>query len=549
MKKNILKNYFLTNPKQVGDLFSKIYNLIKVQDNTPRCVKKYSKNDYSDIVANYNIIPEDPCDDINRAAKIIETFISGSVNWKSTNLLYNVGAPVNTYALIANAIALDANVYNINDGLSGNMLAAERAVVEMMADLAGIDKDKIAGLFTFGGTATNLYAMKIGLSKAIPETRTFGLYGHKIKIFITEDAHFSHIRSADWLGVGSNNVEIISPDLHTRASLIEDAERKIKKAINDGYVIPTIIINGGTTYSHTIDTIKKFVELRDKIVIDYKLSYKPHIHVDAVIGWAWLVFSNYNFKENPLLLDADTLNSIQSQSERISEIKLADSWGVDFHKGVGACPINSSLFIVNKSEDLNYISRKLDPNIKTHQLATDFSHFSPVDYTLETSRSGGSCLSALMMLQTEGLNGIRYHLSQLVCAVNKLAILFKENNSTALIHEKTFGYVLMVRLYPPKLDSSFLNKEIENATDEVMQMIEKVNAYNKNFFSFDLKERMSRNDDFEYSFSGEFLQTKSGKNLSALKFYPTSPNFSESDVKHIYETIIKQKAIFDDQYE
>jgi hypothetical protein len=56
---------------------------------------------------------------------------------------------------------------------------------------------------------------------------------------------------------------------------------------------------------------------------------------------------------------------------------------------------------------------------------------------------------------TEGLNGIRYHLSGLVCAVNKLATLFKKNNSVALIHKETSGYVLMVRLYPPGLDSSF----------------------------------------------------------------------------------------------
>lgn len=548
MRKSIKKTIgklFLDNPKEVGKLFYQIYKKIDIGNNIPRLIKQYSKDDYWSIVEKYNSIPENPNNDTERVRKIIETFIAGAVNWKSDKLLYNVGAPVNTYSLIANAIALDANVYNINDGLSGNMLAAERSVIEIMAVLAGVERKKIAGLFTFGGTATNMYAMKVGLSKAAPDTRTLGIYNHKIKFFITEDAHFSHLRSADWLGVGSNNVEIISPDLYTRKSLIEDAEIKIRKAVNGGFIVPTIIINGGTTYDHAIDAIKDFVDLRDRLVDEYNLNYKPHIHVDSVIGWAWLAFNNYNFNENLLLIDTGILDILQEQSKQISEIRFADSWGIDFHKGVGACPIDSSLFIVNKSEDLNFISRKLDPNIKIHQLATNFSFFSPIDYTLETSRAGGSCLSALVMLQTEGLNGIRFHLAQLISAVNQLAVLFRQNNSIAIMNNKVRGYVLMIRLYPQGINKSILDKEIKEESNEIKETIKKINKYNKDFFLLDLKERISKNIDFEYSFSAEFFPTKSGIGLSGLKFYPTSPYFSKVNVKHIYETILNQKIIFD----
>jgi len=544
MKKNQLSKLFLSEPGAIADLFSVIYKDIKFGDGS-RYFKKTSENDFWKAVSLYNSIPEESVTDKTKVVNIISTFLTGAVNWKSKKLLYNVGAPVSTYALIANAIALDTNVYNINDGLSGNMLAAERAVVESLGNLAGLDTKKIAGLFTFGGTATNLYAMKIGLSKALPDTRTKGIFNKKIKFFITEDAHFSHLRSADWLGIGSDNVEIIKPDFLSRKSLITDAEFKITKAIEAGFTVPTIIINGGTTYSHTIDNIKGFVEMRDRIFETYKLSYKPHIHVDSVIGWAWLVFKEYDFQINQLSIDSAIIDALKRQTTSIAEIKLADSWGIDFHKGVGACPIDSSLIMINQSDDLNYISRKLDPSIKTHQLATDFSFSSPVDYTLETSRSGGSSLSALMMLQTSGLNGIRIHLSNLVSAVNALSKLFKEDSDTMVMNYENNNYVLMLRLYPPNRSKDDFNIEIEDTGDKIKERIRKNNEYNKSFFSFDLATRISLNNDFEYSFSAEYLQSKSGSNLSALKFYPTSPSFSVDDVRHIYETIRSQKKKFD----
>ena len=32
---------------------------------------------------------------------------------------------------------------------------------------------------------------------------------------------------------------------------------------------------------------------RDNLVREFELDYTPHIHADAVIGWAWSVFNNF----------------------------------------------------------------------------------------------------------------------------------------------------------------------------------------------------------------------------------------------------------------
>lgn len=42
------------------------------------------------------------------------------------------------------------------------------------------------------------------------------------------------------------------------------------------------------------------VTLRNELVQEFSLPYCPHIHADAVIGWAWSVFTDYPFEVNPL---------------------------------------------------------------------------------------------------------------------------------------------------------------------------------------------------------------------------------------------------------
>ncbi|MDO8515131.1 MAG: hypothetical protein Q7S14_01400 [bacterium] len=257
------------------------------------------------------------------------------------------------------------------------------------------------------------------------------------------------------------------------------------------------------------------------------------------------MYKGYDFEKNDLNIDVNTLERIKKQYARISEIKLADSWGIDFHKGVGGCPIDSSLFMINSVDDVFYLSRKLDPSVKIHQLANEFSLFSPVDYTLETSRSGGASFSALTMFHTEGINGLRIHLAQLIGNVRLLEERLNEIKGFSVINAPANGFVVMVRIYPPTINEDSLNDELLSNSEIIKQKINTINKYVKDFFTYDLETRMSENKSFEYSFSSECLSTISGASLSALKFYPTSPHFSEKEVDIIVDVLKKQKVLFD----
>src|SRR6188508_3379402 len=63
------------------------------------------------------------------------------------------------------------SMYNPNlcsDESGRGFSEAEVKVAAMTAELIGYDPEKAGGLFTFGGTGTLLYGLKLGLEKAVP---------------------------------------------------------------------------------------------------------------------------------------------------------------------------------------------------------------------------------------------------------------------------------------------------------------------------------------------------------------------------------------------
>lgn len=513
------------------------------QTNGPRILDVKSKNSV-DITKEFSNFPEYGGKINTVYKKIVSNFFVNIPRWRHPQLQYNIGTAVNSAACAVYALALDENIYNINDGLAGNSLLAERAVSNILSDLANLDKRGV-GLFTFGGTATNYYATKIGLKKACPDSGKKGT-PKNIRIFVTEDAHFSHTVSADWLGIGTDNVVVIKANKN-RTSNIYDAEKKLRAELTNGNIVSSIILNGGTTYGHVIDDVLSFVKLRDKLVKEFSLIYIPHIHFDSVIGWAWLVFKDYDFVKNELNIDKISLKNIQEQYNRISQVKYADSWGVDFHKGIGGCPVDCSIVMINNISDLNFISKKEESEISMHQIASEFSLNSPADYTLETSRSGGAPLAALAALYTLGKKGFQRNLANLVeQSIYTKKLISSFSDMTVCHEEDSYGFVTMARLYPPKLVNDKRRMiEMQSDSKKSLEFINEVNGYMKEFFIWDHDHRMAKGLGVEYSFSSGYIKLNQGVKISGIKLYPVSPHFNKKHAKQAVKDIVSQKKYFD----
>src|SRR5262249_13763190 len=129
-----------------------------------------------------------------------------------------------------------------------------------------------------------------------------------------------------------------------------------REALQQGKKIAAFIVTLGTTDAFGLDDLEGVVELRDALVKEFALPYVPHVHADAVIGWAWSVFNHHDLKNTPLAFRRPTLRALAGASRRIRHLPLADSVGIDFHK-TGFAPYISSLFLVKKREDFALISR------------------------------------------------------------------------------------------------------------------------------------------------------------------------------------------------
>ena len=77
-------------------------------------------------------------------------------------------------------------------------------------------------------------------------------------------------------------------------STFAQLEQAVREALTNGKKIAAIIATLGTTDAFGLDDLESIVALRDTLVDDFQLDYRPHIHADAVIGWAWSVFNNYD---------------------------------------------------------------------------------------------------------------------------------------------------------------------------------------------------------------------------------------------------------------
>lgn len=96
------------------------------------------------------------------------SYLKGMTIWGHPRTQQNVVPPPTIAALVGMMLA---ELYNPNlgwDEYSHKVALAEVEVVAMIAALIGYDPKLASGVFTFGGTGTTLYGMKVGLEKALP---------------------------------------------------------------------------------------------------------------------------------------------------------------------------------------------------------------------------------------------------------------------------------------------------------------------------------------------------------------------------------------------
>jgi glutamate/tyrosine decarboxylase-like PLP-dependent enzyme len=354
----------------------------------------------------YEAIPPrglDP-EDVVRAA--LGT-LRGQVRWQSPRAVHNVNQPVLLPAWIAYAVT---SLYNPNalwDLVSGGCLDMERQVGRQAAGLMGWDADKCDGLFTFGGKAGLVYAIRLGLNRCVPELSRSGLGGARPMVITTGQNHYSVDSACSLLGIGTGAVVKVPTDRW--GAMDPEALREAARAgLSAGRRLACVVLCGGNTLDAVIDPVRAAAEVVDELELPQRAGYRPWVHFDLPLGWPWLFFRDYDFATNPLGIGADGLAAASSIAARLADAGLADSTCFDFHK-LGFSPYPGSIFVTRHWRELRSAFRDERPSGPWLDYGENFRQH----HSIEHSRSAAPIMAAWVVLQVLGRDGFRAYLGQM----------------------------------------------------------------------------------------------------------------------------------------
>ena len=484
----------------------------------------------------------DPDYDAALAARIAESGLS--VEEVSTELVKHLegmfiwGHPRSQINVIPNSSiagiigVLLASTYNPNlcsDESGRGFSAVEARATAMTAHLLGYDAATSAGVFTFGGTGCLMYGIKVGLEKVAPNCLRGGLKDDVV-VLASRQSHYAVLNVAGWLGIGQENVIRVPSHLDNSMNLAA-LEHAARQALSSGRKIAAIVATMGSTDAFGLDDLAGVCRLRDALAREYKLERAPHVHADAVIGWAWSVFNDYDFGRNHLAFRGRTVRALAAAAHRVRHLKLADSIGVDFHK-TGYAPYIASIVLFRDRDDLRFILR---PREEMPYLFQSGQHH-PGMFTLETSRSATGPMSALANLLGFGKEGLRVLLGHAVEMAEVLREAIESHPDVTVLNGENVGPVTLFRVYPPGVDT-FTIKERERSEESFQSQVVAYNELNRKVFERVQSEALEGRG-VVISMTDCYRETDFGTPIAALKSYVLSPFTDEARMESVLGHVI-----------
>ncbi len=477
MKKELLKeiveNFFTCNKEEVLQIFNEMLNTIAAQEQMP-AIESMSRN-YETAQSNPEIhyIPGN----LKDARDAVFPYFWGTDNWSSKLHLENVKGPANYASLIGSIACLLKNPNLCVDTYSQRSNELELKAITSLANLVFYHTENPWGVFTMGGTISNLYGGKIGIEKVRPGAMKKGLSGEKIAGIVSEAAHYSNETLAGWLGIGTDNLHSIPVDPSCSMNLIL-LEEKIEELYLSKTVIAFVIATFGSTDAFGIDNIGEIRRVISEKSAKHKMPV-PHLHVDAAAGWSLCFLNEYNIENNEFQLSSEVIETVTKIKEFSMTMQSADSVTIDFHKmGWGHYP--SSAFIVYNRDDLKYLFRSMDQ--VPYFSEADYRH-DPALFTLETSRPGIGPYSVMASLNGIGLKGYQILVAHSLEMAARLKKKLNKLEYCRVINQDSLGpgvvwWVLPAgrnaeEIYQKMIKGELKKDEYERYFSEIQRLFEK----------------------------------------------------------------------------
>ncbi|XP_069586122.1 acidic amino acid decarboxylase GADL1 [Ranitomeya imitator] len=187
------------------------------------------------------------------------------------------------YSLAARFIteALNPSVYTYE--VSPVFILTEEAVLLKMMEFLGWKEGD--GIFSPGGSVSNMYAVNLARYKFCPDIKENGLSSvPRLVMFTSEECHYSMKKAAAFLGIGTHNVYFVKADDQGKM-IPEGLEKQVLKAKEEGAVPFLVVATSGTTVLGAFDPLDEIADICEK--------HKLWFHVDASWGGSALLSRKY----------------------------------------------------------------------------------------------------------------------------------------------------------------------------------------------------------------------------------------------------------------
>lgn len=522
---NLIDTFFTIDRKQLLEIFGELLSALEAEQALPPG-HSMSRN-YETAQANPEIhtLPGN----LKDARDAIFPFFWGTDSWQSKLHLENVKGPPNFASLVGSLASLLKNPNLCVDTYCLRSNELEVKSITSLANLIFYHTQSPWGVFTIGGTISNLYGGKLGIEKVCPGAMRTGLHQTRLAGIVSEAGHYSNATLAGWLGIGIENLHSIPTDRNLSMRL-DRLEEKLDELYRNGVAVAFVIATFGTTDAFGIDDISGIRKIIQQKAEEYSVV-TPHLHVDAAVGWVGCFFTEYDASANPLGLPQEILPQIRTVQKAARGFSDSDSVTIDFHKmGWGHYP--SSAFIVNRREDLARLTRRLDE--VPYFSEADFRH-DPALFTLECSRPGTGPYSVMASLNGIGLNGYRLLIANAMDLARRLKEKLEALEFCKVLNFDTPGPQVCWWVLPRGRNAKEIFRRFENnelSDDERQQYMKEIRRLYKK-----REATMDPAIDARLSFSNGIGYSPNGFSLPAWKAVFFNPQTDESVVDRILASI------------
>jgi len=169
-----------------------------------------------------------------------------------------------------------ASCFDVNLALwAGAASGVEDQAVRWVSEFIGFPA--AAGAFTSGGTISNVTALAAARERALPGSRSCGMAGQAGALYCSREAHYSVVRAAELLGIGSELVRALPQDARRRV-VPEEVAEAIDRDVAAAIAPIAVVATAGTTLTGAVDPLDALA--------DVCAERDTWLHVDGAYGVA-----------------------------------------------------------------------------------------------------------------------------------------------------------------------------------------------------------------------------------------------------------------------